>query len=133
LIVRRRPWGDGSVTAGSWVFLAIGTAGVYTLSARLERPADKEVDCLVRMGLGPHRIMSNVELSVSQDYVRSFAVGTFDLRPGLYELIWAFGCWHGESVFGPGRLTILIGRPGEPAPRPLRDGEILRMARTGPR
>jgi hypothetical protein len=107
-------------------FLVVKAGGVYALSARLERPAGQAADCLIRLGFGQYRIVSNLEIAVVNDVSKAFDAARFDLKPGLYSIGWAFGCWHDQEVTAPGRLVLLIGHPGEPTPQPARPDEIVR-------
>ncbi len=113
-------------------FLAVRTAGVYALSARIDRPAAQVADCLIRVVFGQRRIISNLEVAMTDDVSKAFDGARFDLRPGLYSIGWAFGCWHGQEVTGPGRVTFLVEQPGESTFRPARPDEIVRMAPTRP-
>jgi len=112
-------------------FLAIRTAGVYTLTLRLERSAGPSADCLTRLGFGPHRIVSTLNIGFGND-VKTFEAPRFDLQPGLYPIGWAFSCWHGHEVVGPGRITLLVGHPGDPTPLPARSADIVRQERIEP-
>lgn len=112
-------------------FLAIRTAGVYALTLRLERPAGPSADCLTRLGFGPHRVVSMLNIGFGND-VKTFEAPRFDLQPGLYPIGWAFGCWHEHEVVGPGRITLLVGHPGDPTPLPARADDIVRQERIGP-
>jgi hypothetical protein len=114
-------------------YLAIRVPGVYSLSARIDRSATNPANCLTRFGLGPRRIVSNLEVAITGDVSKTFAVAQFDLQPGLYTVGWAFGCWHDQEMTGPGRMTILIGHPGEPTPLPARADDIVRPERAGQR
>jgi hypothetical protein len=121
------------------LFVAVGTgqlvvreAGTYTVSARLDRPAGPRADCLVRVGFGPDRIISNLRLGLVNDTAYDFEPARFELQPGLYSIGWAFGCWQGQAMLGPGRFTLLIGHPGEAAPAPARDGDVVRAESAKP-
>jgi hypothetical protein len=113
-------------------FLAARTAGVYALSIHVERPAGQVADCLMRLALGPRRIVSNEDVDSVGDVAKTFEAARFDLRPGLYPLGWAFGCWHDQAVIGPGRMTVLIARPGEQSLQPARPDDIVRPERIKP-
>lgn len=108
-------------------FLVVPTAGTYALTTRLERPAASPAACLVRLGFGPHRVTSNIELGFETDFSRTFPVARFALEPGLYSIGWAFGCWHNHRITAPGRMTVLIQRPGETALTPVRPNEIVHL------
>ncbi|MGA9868048.1 MAG: hypothetical protein WBQ75_16610 [Acetobacteraceae bacterium] len=125
------PKGSLYVGVGSG-FLAVRTAGVYALSVRVERPAAPIANCLVRMGFASRRIVSNLELAVVKDFSKAFDAARFDLQPGLYPIDWAFGCWHDHDVIGPGRMTVLVGHPGEPTLLPARFDDIVRPGRIRP-
>lgn len=113
-------------------FLAIRTAGVYALSVRFERPVGPLADCLMRLGFGPRRIVSNHEVGVAGDTSKVFDTVRFDLQPGLYPIDWAFGCWHAHEVIGPGRMTLLVGHPGEETLMAARSGDIVRPRQIKP-
>jgi hypothetical protein len=113
-------------------FLAASTAGIYALSVRLERPAGRAANCLARLAFGQHRIVSNLQIDIIKDMAKSFDASRFDLKPGLYPISWAFGCWHDQDVIGPGQLTLLVGHPGETSLLPARDGDIVRLERPKP-
>lgn len=130
-IVAAGPKGTWYVGSGIGL-LAIRTPGIYSLAARFERPASQPADCLVRLALGPRRITSNVDMNLQNDISKDFDAARFDLQPGLYPVGWAFGCWHGRDVVGPGRMTLLIGRPGEPSLRPAHHDDVVRPMRSGP-
>ncbi len=107
-------------------FLAVRTAGIHALTLRVERPAGAPADCLMRLGLGPRRIVSNVQLQLARDFDTVFDAARFDLKPGLYPIAWAFGCWRGHDAIGPGRLTVLVGHPDDQSPQPARPDDIVR-------
>jgi hypothetical protein len=107
-------------------FLAIRTAGVYTLALRFERPAGPRADCLMRLGFGPRRIVSTLEAGVVRDLSITFDAVRFDLQPGLYPIGWAFGCWQNHEMIGPGRITLLVGHPGEQSISPARSDDFVR-------
>jgi hypothetical protein len=107
-------------------FLAVRTAGIYTISARLERPAAPVADCLVRLGFGPRRVLSNLEVAITGDISKTFAGARFDLQPGLYLIGWAFGCWHDGKVIGPGRMTLLVGDSSGQDLHPARSEDLVR-------
>lgn len=108
--------------------LAVRAPGRYELSLRLDRSSPQPADCLVRMAFGRSRVISRVELDLSGAVSRSYRPEAFDLRPGLYLLLTAFGCWHGDQAVGPGRMIVLIRHPGEDALRPARSDDILRLS-----
>jgi hypothetical protein len=93
-------------------FLAIRTAGIYALSLRLDRAAAPSAQCLLRLGFGRHRVVSNLEVGLVSPILKTYDAARFDLQPGLYPIGWAFGCWHGHDMIGPGQMTLLIGPPG---------------------
>jgi hypothetical protein len=113
-------------------FLAVRTAGVYGLSIRVERPAGPLADCLMRLVFGPHRIVSNLEVALVNDFSKAFDPARFDLQPGLYSIGWAFGCWHDGQVSGPGRMTLLVGHPGRSTILPALPDDIVRPERIKP-
>jgi hypothetical protein len=112
-------------------FLAVRTAGVYAITARIERPAGPIANCVMRMGFGPRRIMSNVRVGFGNETM-TYDAPQFDLQAGLYPIIWVFGCWHDHEVVGPGRMTLLVGHPGDPMPLPARANDIVRQVAINP-
>jgi hypothetical protein len=108
--------------------LVARTAGVYVLTARLERSAGRSVDCLSRMGFGQHRLFSNFDINIVNDIFKVFEPVRFELQPGLYRVGWAFGCWEGQQDRPTGRFTMLVGHPGELQPQPARSGDFVRPA-----
>jgi len=115
------------------LFVAIGTGflvvrrpGIYALSARLDRPGGTSVNCLTRLGFGPNRVMSHVTLDVGSASMTYDDAGWFDLQPGLYNMAWAFGCWHDNTMAGPAHMTILLRRPGEDALLPIKPEDFVR-------
>ncbi len=106
--------------------LAVRTAGAYGLSIRLQRSSLEPANCLTRLGLAGHRLISVLNVNLVGPVSRSYDPVEFELRPGLYELAAAFGCWHDGQVIGPGDLTVLIRHPGEQSLLPARSDEILR-------
>jgi hypothetical protein len=114
------------------LYIAVGTGsfvvrqpGVYAFSVRFERPPGPIADCLMRLGFGPHRVLSHLNLSAVSTVSLGYETAWFDLRPGLYPIAWAFGCWHGNEVIGPGRMTILVSHPGESTLSPTRPDDIV--------
>jgi hypothetical protein len=71
-------------------------------------------------------VISNLNVNVASAVSRDYAAAWFDLRPGLYPIAWAFGCWHNNEVAGPGRMTILISRPGDNTLLPAGPGDFVR-------
>jgi hypothetical protein len=110
-------------------FLAVRTAGIYAISARLERPAAPVANCLTRLGFGPRRIVSNLDTALASDVSKAFDAARFDLQPGLYSISWAFGCWHDQKMIGPGRITVLVAHPDDQNLLPARADEIVRPER----
>jgi hypothetical protein len=95
-------------------FLVVKDGGVYALSARLERPAASVADCLVRLGFGSRRIVSNLEVGISGELSKNiraralqFATGPVSDRLGIRLL----ARWRGgrsgsdESAHQPPRRT----------------------------
>lgn len=130
-LMAQKPEAPLYVGVGSGL-LAVRTAGIYAVTARLERPAGPVAQCLTRLGFGPYRIVSNFGVDMVSDIATTFNVARFDLQPGLYPIEWAFGCWHEGAETALGRLTVLIGHPGEPAPVLARADDIVRPRRTSP-
>ncbi len=108
--------------------LAVRTAGRYELAVHLDRSSPQPADCLLRMVFGPGRVISRVELDLRGAVSRSYPPQAYDLQPGIYLLLAAFGCWHGEQAAGPGRMTVLIRHPGEDGLRPARPDDLLRVS-----
>lgn len=111
-------------------FLAIRAAGTYGLSLRADRISDVAANCLIRLGFAHRRLVSNLRLDVSGSFTHTFDPTEFALQPGLYRVGVVFGCWKGDQAVGPGRLTLLIQRPGEAQPTPPHPSEILRPVTT---
>ncbi len=130
-IIAGGPKGGLYVGIGSGL-LVVKTAGVYALSMRLDRPAGQEANCLTRLGFGSHRVISNVELRMTDDVSKTFDATRFDLQPGLFAIGWAFGCWHGPEETAPGKMSVLIGHPGEPTLQVARPEEIVRPVSAPP-
>lgn len=107
-------------------YLAARTAGVYALTMRVERAAGAHANCLMRLGFGPHRILSNLEIVTAGALSKTYEAVRFNLQPGLYSVAWAFGCWQGTEVIGPGRITLMVGHPGEPNFLPARADDFVR-------
>jgi hypothetical protein len=108
-------------------FLAVKTAGIYTLTVKFERPAGQAANCLLRLGFGGKRVVSQVELSVVNEIAQTFDAVKFDLQPGLYSTSWAFGCWHEHEELGPGQMTVLVGHPNDPQLQPARPDDFVRL------
>jgi hypothetical protein len=106
-------------------FLVVREPGVYAMTASYERPAGPPASCLIRLGFGGGLVVANLELNLVNSSSRSFNVDRFDLQPGLYPILWAFGCWHEHEMSGLGRMHVLIAHPGEPTPLPARPGDIV--------
>ena len=109
--------------------LVVRTPGIYALSLRFERPPGPVADCLVRLSFGPHKIIAGYDLSNPGNMSKSFDAARFDLQPGLYPIGWALGCWRGQEMVGPGRIIILMSRPGEQALQPANTDDIVRPER----
>lgn len=112
--------------------LAIRTPGVYAVSMGFQRPAGENASCLVRMALGSHRVVANVDVNIVHDVSRTFTPGLFDLQPGLYPVSWMFSCWHDRTMIGTGRVTLLVSGPGEQKLSPVRLDDILRQTTIKP-
>jgi hypothetical protein len=130
-LLTERPKGPPFAGVGTG-FLAVKTAGTYSLSINFARPAGQAADCLLRLGFGPRRVVSELELSLVGDISKTFDPIKFDLQPGLYNIAWAFGCWHEHEEIGPGQMTVLVGHPGEGQLAPARPGDIVRAKTAGP-
>jgi hypothetical protein len=113
------------VAAGSG-FLVIRTPGTYALSLRFERPLGPRAACVIRLGFGPRKIVSNYELPNSGNFSKTFDAARFDLQPGLYSIGWLLGCWRDQETVGPGRITVLMSHPGDEALEPASPDDIVR-------
>jgi hypothetical protein len=113
------------VGAGSG-FLVIRTPGIYALSLRFERPTGPIADCLTRLSFGPRKVVSSYNVANPGDTSKTFDAAQFDLKPGLYSIGWALGCWRDQVTVGPGRITVLISHPGDQALQPAGPDDIVR-------
>jgi len=119
---------DLYVGAGQ-AFLAVKTAGVYAISARVDRPVAEAGYCLTRLGFGGKRIVSNIEIVGNGNALAKVYDGVqFRLEPGLYPIEWVFGCWQAQQkkVAADGTMAVLIRHPGEQVPLSARADEIVR-------
>ena len=107
---------------------AVRAPGRYELALRLDRASPLPATCLARMAFGRSRVTSDVGVDLTGAVSRTYRPEAFDLQPGLYLLLTAFGCWQADQAVGPGRLTVLIRHPGEDALHPARPDDILRSA-----
>ena len=107
-------------------FLVVRTPGIYALSLRFERSSGPTADCLTRLGFAGRRIVSNFGLATPGNLSKTFDAARFDLQPGLYPIGWGFGCWRDQKPVGPGRITVLISRPGDQALQPVLPEDIVR-------
>ncbi len=130
-VLARGPKSTLFVDVGSGL-LVVRKPGVYGFTARFERSAGLHVNCLMRLSLGPRRIVSTYMIDVVRDTSRQFDPARFEFQPGLYPVSWAFGCWRDHDIAGPGRLTMLLAGPDEAVPRPLRSNEVVRPAERAP-
>jgi hypothetical protein len=90
------------IGAGSG-FLAVRAPGTYTIALRFERPP--RANC----GLPQAPRFWNAQ------YRFELYAARFDLQPGLYPISWVFGCWKDQEAVGPGRISVLVGHPGDQA------------------
>ena len=116
---------EGPFVGAGTAALVIHVAGTYALTARLERPAGEDADCLVRLAFGRRRVISNYNINMVDDIARTYHPIRFALTPGLYRIDAMLGCWHDGREGGPGRLTVLLAHPGEAVPVPLRPDEVV--------
>jgi hypothetical protein len=123
-IIALGPKRDFFVAVGTGFFV-VRQAGIYALSARLDRPGGPPVNCLTRLSFGPNRITSHITLNVGS-LSTNYDTAWFDVQPGLYTMGWAFGCWHDNALVGPAHMTILIGRPGDNTLQPARADDFVR-------
>ena len=105
--------------------LAIRETGIYALAVRFERPAAPPADCLMRVGFGQRRIVSDLDVDLVQDVSHTYDATQFSLQRGLYPIAWAFGCWHGEQMTAPGQLSLLIRYPGSKTLVPIRSEDLV--------
>jgi hypothetical protein len=112
-------------------FLVVKSVGTYAITARLERSEGQGSDCLVRVGFGEKRVLSDVEVNLVDRISKTYDAAYLELQPGLYSIAWAFGCWSGQSETANGQIAILMKRPGEEVLSPVRPGEIVRPAQIG--
>jgi hypothetical protein len=75
----------------------------------------------------PIRTLSTLEVLSGAEVYKTFGAARFDLQPGLYQVGWAFGCWHDQEMTGPGRLTLPISHPGEAELVPMPANAIVRQ------
>lgn len=106
--------------------LAIKASGVYGLTFRIERSSQDPADCMGRFTFAGHRLASVLGAGLTGTVSRGHDPVPFELRPGLYQMTAAFGCWREGRVVGPGRLTVLIRRPGDQIAQPARPDDIFR-------
>jgi hypothetical protein len=124
-IIAAGPKNGKFVGTGS-AYLVIKTPGIYALSLRFERASGPKADCLTRLIFGARKVVASFNVGNPGDVSRTYDPARFDLEPGLYPLGWVFGCWRDEMTVGPGRITVLIGHPGDPALQPAAPEEIVR-------
>ena len=117
---------DTRFAGAGYGFLVIRTPGIYALSLRFERPPGPIADCLMRLSFGPHRVVSNYELANQGNVSKTFDAVRFDLKPGLYPMGWALGCWRDHETVGPGRITVLMSHPGDQTLQPVSPDDIVR-------
>lgn len=107
--------------------LAVTAAGSYSLGLHIERFGGGPATCLARFVFGGRRVVSDLSVGL-HDTVRDFDPVAFDLQLGLYPLAVAFGCWRDGRMAGPGRVTVMLRRPGESASQPIGSAELIRPA-----
>jgi hypothetical protein len=110
-------------------FLVVRAPGIYAIALRFERPPGPTADCLKRLGFGTRNVAANYELGNPGNVSKTFDAARFDLQPGLYPINWVFGCWKDQEAVGPGRISVLIGHPGDQALQPARPDDIVRQER----
>lgn len=113
-------------------FLVVRTSGIYSVSARFERPPGPAADCLIRLGFGPRRVVANYSLGFRGNDSKTFDAVRFDLQPGLYPMFWVLGCWRDQQNIGPGNLTVLVSHPGDQTLQAARPDEIVRPESPAP-
>jgi hypothetical protein len=110
-------------------FLVIRAPGTYAISLRLDRPPGPTAACLSRLGFGPRLVASNYDLANPGNISKTFDAVKFDLKPGLYPISWALGCWRDQETVGPARITVVMSHSGEQALQPVPAGDIIRPER----
>ena len=130
-IIAAGPQNTKFVGVGSG-FLVVRTPGIYSLSARFERPAGPSADCLIRFGFGSRKVVATYALGFRGNDSRTFDAARFDLRPGLYPVFWVLGCWRDQQAIGPGSLTVLISHPSEQVLQAARPNDIVRLGSPAP-
>ncbi len=103
----------------------IPLAGTYDITLRLQRESYTRADCISRLGIGQTGVLALNDAGVVGDRDTMYDPATLDLQPGMYRFLTAFGCWQTDATVGPGRLTIMIRRPGEAQFVPLPDGDVF--------
>lgn len=127
-IIGQGPQSVPYAAVGSY-FLPIRAAGVYALTARFERPAGSSADCLIRLSFGSRRIISAMAVNIVEDFSKTYDAPRFDLKTGLYRVGWAFACWSGRDLVDTGRMTLMVGHPGEPSLAPAHADDMVRPER----
>ena len=107
-------------------FLVIRQAGTYGIFARLERPAGPVAECMVRLVLGHESLSRNLRVNMAEPVIQDFESAWFAFQPGLYNISWAFGCWHANEMSDLGQISVMLIEPGSRTARPLRATDIVR-------
>ena len=111
--------------------LAVRDAGRTTLALRLDRSDGATANCLLRMAINGHRIVSSYEINLAPFASKTLDPVSLELQPGLYSIAIGFGCWREQQMVGSARLSVLIRRPGEPSLHSVGPDEILRPISAG--
>ncbi len=127
-IKAQAPPGQPLYVGVGYADLVVRAAGIYGVTARLERPAAATGTCLTRLVFVSKRVISNVDVGLIDDTRHVFDPIQFQLTPGLYPIALAFGCWQGAATGGPGRITVMIGHPGSAGLVPATGAEIVHLA-----
>jgi hypothetical protein len=107
-------------------FLVIREGGTYGIFPHVERPAGPVANCLVRLAVNGRLTTSNIMLNVAQRVTRDYPPTWFEFEPGLYRIIWAFGCWQGNEVSDLGQIGVMLAGPDGHTARPVQATDIVR-------
>ena len=124
-IISAGPAGGLFVGVATGLFV-VNRAGTYALTLKLSRNSENVANCLMRLGMGSHRILSRYELNVGGNVEMALDPVTFELQPGIYKIALAFGCWRDGQTIGPGEVTLLVRHPGETRLAPAGPADVMR-------
>lgn len=105
--------------------IRIDTPGQYSFSLRLQRNEYSAANCSSRLGMAETRVLSQYNIGMVGQTDITFEPVAFDMKPGLYQTVVAFGCWNDGTMVGTGRLTLMVRGPADQTLAPLRDEAIL--------